>query len=268
MTTAISCIDDHKEELRSLSDEIWRNPELNFQEYKAHKLLTDFLESKGFQVERGYCSLPTAFKSELGNKDNSVSVCVICEYDALPEIGHACGHNLIAEAGIAAGLGLQAALNAGLIGHVTVMGTPAEEGGGGKVKLIERGAFNAIDIAMMVHPSPLTAIFNEYLAISQIQVTYIGKAAHAAAFPWEGINALDAVVQAYNGISLARQQFKPSWRVHAIITNGGTKPNIIPEKASAEYCIRAPNKQELEILRSKVISCFQAAADTTGCQWK
>jgi len=193
---------------------------------------------------------------------------VFCEYDALPEIGHACGHNLIAEAGVAAGLGLKAALECSDApkGRVTIMGTPAEEGWGGKVYLIENGAFKDVDIAMMVHPSPYTVLMPTFSAIAELKVTYTGKAAHAAAFPWKGVNALDAAVLAYNSISVLRQQMKPKWSVHGIITNGGNKPNIIPERSELEYWIRAPDRTELEMFGAKVKACFHAAAAATGCK--
>ena len=195
------------------------------------------------------------------------NVCVICEYDALPEIGHACGHNLIAEAGVAAGIGVKAYLESTgtTAGTVTVIGTPAEEGGGGKVHLIEKGGFDGVDVAMMVHPAPSEIVIGLINARSSLQVEFTGKAAHAAAFPWEGINALDAVVLAYNNVSVLRQQMKPTWRVHSIISNGGTKPNIIPEKASLYYYIRAPSLEEIQQLREKVVACFEAAATATGC---
>ena len=262
---ASSTIDENTEELKAISEKIWSSPELCYKEYKAHDLLTDFLEKKGFSVERSYTGIETAFRATFGS--GKPNVCVICEYDALPEIGHACGHNLIAEAGVAAGLGLKAALESSNApkGRLTVMGTPAEEGGGGKIKLINNGAFEDIDIAMMVHPAPRSAIKPICTCISSLQVTYTGKAAHAAAFPWEGVNALDAAVMAYTSISVLRQQMKPTWRVHGVITNGGAKPNIIPEKASMEYYIRAPNKSDLALLRNKVDCCFEAAAKSTGC---
>ena len=194
------------------------------------------------------------------------NVCVICEYDALPEIGHACGHNLIAEAGVAAGLGVKAYIEkTGSPGTITVLGTPAEEEGGGKVALIKRGAFEGIDVAMMVHPAPKVCIVGYVCAITTVSVEYTGKAAHAAAFPWEGVNALDAAVLAYTNVSLLRQQMKPSWRVHAVFTNGGTKPNIIPEKASLLFNIRSMKLHELKQLYSKVMDCCQAAAQATGC---
>ena len=197
----------------------------------------------------------------------SPNVCVICEYDALPEIGHACGHNLIAEAGVAAGIGIKAYLEAtGSPGTLTILGTPAEEGGGGKVLLINKGAFNDIDIAIMVHPAPDDVVIGYVNARITVSVEYTGKAAHAAAFPWEGVNALDAAVLAYTNVSLLRQQMKPTWRTHGIFTNGGTKPNIIPEKASLLYYIRAPNMADLEKLNAKMTECFESAAKATGCK--
>ena len=262
---ASAAIDENTEELGKLSNGIWSSPELNFKEYKAHDLLSGFLEKKGFSVERSYTGIETAFRATFGS--GRPNVCVICEYDALPEIGHACGHNLIAEAGVAAGLGLKVALESSNApkGRLTVMGTPAEEGGGGKEYLIRNGAFKDVDIALMVHPAPYSStnpLFNDR---TQLKITYTGKAAHAAAFPWEGVNALDAAVMAYTSVSVLRQQMKPTWRVHGVITNGGAKPNIIPEKAVIEYYIRAPNKTELAVLREKMESCFEAAAKATNC---
>ena len=263
---ASAAVDDCRDELQQLSDELWRHPELCFKEHKAHDLLTSFLERKGFTVERGYTGIETAFRATFGS--GRPNVCVISEYDALPEIGHACGHNLIAEAGVAAGLGVKAALESSGApkGTVTVMGTPAEEGGSGKVRLAENDAFKDVDIAIMVHPAPFTIVEAHCLAMREMKVTFTGKAAHAAAFPWEGVNALDAAVMAYNSISVLRQQMKPDWRVHGVITNGGTKPNIIPEKTELEYWVRAPTAMELVTLKKKVVACFEAAAKSTNCQ--
>ncbi len=196
---------------------------------------------------------------------------MICEYDALPDIGHACGHNLIAEAGIATGLAIKAFIEsqtAGFSGTVTVMGTPAEESIGGKAILIEKGAFNDIDIAVMAHPTPYEIAMPKFLCISDFEVTFKGKAAHAAAFPWEGINALDAAVLAYTNISALRQQMKPTWRVHGIFTDGGAKPNIIPEKASLYYYVRCETNKELGVLKEKVILCCSGAAKATGCSYE
>ncbi|XP_019852998.1 PREDICTED: peptidase M20 domain-containing protein 2-like [Amphimedon queenslandica] len=257
-------IEGEKEPLRSIAHQLWSNPELAYKEKAAHKLLTDYLESKGFKVDRSYCDIETAFRARFGS--GSPHVCVICEYDALPEIGHACGHNLIAAAGLGAGVAIKAYLeSSGTPGTLTVLGTPAEEGGGGKVLLMDRGAFNDFDIAIMVHPAPVEIIVGYINARVTLSVEFTGKAAHAAAFPWEGVNALDAAVLAYTNVSLLRQQMKPTWRVHAVFTNGGTKPNIIPEKASLLYYVRAPNLKELGVLRGKVTSCFESAATATGC---
>ena len=263
---AILEIEKYSQELNKLGGEIWNNPELGYEEHKAHALLTDFLEKKGFSVERSYLGVRTAFRATFGNEAKP-NICVISEYDALPEIGHACGHNLIAEAGIAAGLGIKAALgaNGAPQGGLTVMGTPAEEGLGGKVKLIKKGAFDDIDAAMMVHPCPHSVLEPVFLANTKFKVTFYGKAAHAAAFPWEGINALDAAVLAYNNISVLRQQLKPSTRIHGIISNGGAKPNIIPELSVMQYYIRAPTREDVSELKPKMISCFEAAAKATGC---
>lgn len=263
---ASAAIDGLKEELVQVSDAIWRNPELSYQEHKAHELLTHFLETNGFRVERSYTGIETAFRATYG--EGRPNVCVICEYDALPGIGHACGHNLIAEAGLTAGIGIKAALGAAQqqLGRVTVLGTPAEESGSGKVRLLENGAFGDVDVALMMHPSSFTCVYPHYLAIACYTVTYTGRAAHAAAFPWEGVNALDAAVLAYTMISHARQQLKPECRVHGVILEGGVKPNIVPERAVLEYMVRAPDRKELAAALAKVLPCFEAAASATGCQ--
>ena len=262
-----SVIDREKESLRELGSEIWKNPEVKYEEHTAHRLLTDFLEKRGFAVERAYTGLDTAFRARFGS--GKPNVCVISEYDALPEIGHACGHNLIAVAGVAAGLGVKEFLEtSGRQGTITVMGTPAEEGGGGKVRLLNNNAFENVDVAMMVHPAPFECPVSGMAALNILTVEYEGKAAHAAAYPWEGVNALDAAVMAYSNMSVLRQQMKPSWRVHAVITNGGVKPNIIPEKSALEVWIRTERKHELFVLREKLVACFEAAAKATGCTVK
>ena len=262
---ACEAISGCAEELHRISDEIWRNPELGFEEHTAHRLLTQFLTDKGFAVEEGYKDISTAFRARFGS--GKPNVCVICEYDALPGIGHACGHNLIAEAGLAAGLGVKAFLEASQDrGTVTVMGTPAEEHGGGKIVLLDRKGFEDVDVAMMAHPTPFDMVAIPSVALAQVSVDFKGRAAHAAAYPWEGVNALDAAVLAYNNISVLRQQMKPSWRVHGIITNGGVKPNIIPESTSMEFYIRAPTIKEVQEVRKKVVACFEAAALSTGCE--
>ncbi|CAC5409034.1 Peptidase M20 domain-containing protein 2 [Mytilus coruscus] len=260
-------IDEASEELEKLSTDIWRNPELNFEEHHAHEILTNFLERKGFNVIKKF-AIETGFKADLGSTENGPNIAVICEYDALPEIGHACGHNLIAEAGVAAGLGIKAAMEKAEkpFGKITVLGTPAEEGGGGKIDMINAGVFDGIDVAMMVHPCPKTVSHVSFAAVDMVSIKYTGKAAHAASYPWEGVNALDAAVLCYQNVSCLRQQMKPTWRAHGIINKGGIKPNIIPEFTELEYYFRAPIKQELDELRDKMKSCFDSAATATGCQ--
>lgn len=262
---AAEAIDSKGRELFEIGQYLHHNPELMFEEFKAHDLLTNYLEKQGFQVDRGHV-LPTAFRAVF-SAGKGPKICVICEYDALPEIGHACGHNLIAEAGIATAVGIKAAMESSQsdLGQLVVYGTPAEEGGGGKITMIQKGCFDDIDLSMMVHPCTYDAGYANVIAIMMLTVTYEGKNAHASAYPWEGINALDAAVQAYVNISTLRQQCKPTWRIHGIISNGGTKPNIIPDKCVLQYQIRAPNDNEIKELKEKCINCFQSAATATGC---
>ncbi|CAH1800018.1 unnamed protein product [Owenia fusiformis] len=296
---ACDAIDKAAGELNTLSQEIWKNPELNFEEHRAHKVLTEYLTKAGFNVEPKY-KLDTAFRAthwsdgegphvavlceydalpEIGHAcginllaihgsdGEGPNVAVLCEYDALPEIGHACGHNLIAEVGIAAGIGIKAAMEASgkHIGKLTVLGTPAEEGGGGKLDLLDEGVFKDVDIALMCHPAPLTLTSLPFIARHNIQANFHGKASHAAGFPWEGKNALDAAVMAYQSISCMRQQFKPTWRVHGIITKGGVKPNIIPDETELLYYLRAPTDNEVAEIKAKTIDIFESAAKMTGC---
>ncbi|EDV29530.1 uncharacterized protein TRIADDRAFT_19407 [Trichoplax adhaerens] len=262
---AIQAIDERDGQLFDINQQLHKNPELLFEEHKAHDLLTNYLEKEGFQVDRGHV-IPTAFRATFA-RGKGPKMCIICEYDALPEIGHACGHNLIAEAGIGAAVGIKAAIESSQndLGQVVVYGTPAEEGGGGKITMIKEGCFDDIDVAMMVHPCTYEAGFANVLAHMSLTITYEGQNAHASAYPWEGINALDAAVQAYVNISTMRQQFKPSWRIHGIIADGGVKPNIIPSKTVLEYGIRAPTDAEIQELRRKCEHCFQSAAEATGC---
>ncbi|MEE9278137.1 MAG: M20 family metallopeptidase [Dehalococcoidia bacterium] len=256
-------IDAASAELRSLSLDIHAHPELNFQEEHAHRAITDYLEAQGFAVERGAYRILTAFEARAGS--GAPAVAVLCEYDALPGIGHGCGHNLIAIAGVAAGLALKAALNDG-DGAVVVLGTPAEEGGGGKIEMIDRGAFERIDAAMMLHPAPEDSAWPRINALQALEVEYFGKNAHAAVRPWDGVNALDALVLAYNGISLLRQQMPLDSRVHGVIVKGGDKPNIIPDHAAAEFYVRAKDEASLQRLQQRVLACFQGAAEATGCR--
>ncbi|XP_013785248.1 peptidase M20 domain-containing protein 2-like isoform X1 [Limulus polyphemus] len=263
-------IETEKEKFDAISKEVWRNPELRFEERHAHNLLADALEQEGFKVQRHYI-LPTAFRAEYPpdrSSERQVQVAVLCEYDALPAIGHACGHNLIAESSLAAGFAIKAALETdpSIKGKVIVIGTPAEEGGGGKNILIEGGAFINIDVALMAHPSPTDHLFPPFIGYKNLTVDYKGKAAHASGYPWEGINALDAVVACYNSLAFLRQQIKPTNRIHAIITKGGVIEGIIPEEAQMKIVFRAANLEDLKSLQEKVIACIFAAATSTGCE--
>ncbi|NXM68633.1 P20D2 protein, partial [Serilophus lunatus] len=220
--------------------------------------------------------LGTAFRADWGTAGpgdprDPLRIAFLCEYDALPGLGHACGHNLIAEVGAAAALALKAALEspvgpAPAAVQVTVLGTPAEEQGGGKIDLIKAGAFDGLDVVFMAHPSQENAAYLPDVAEHDVTVKYYGKASHAAAYPWEGVNALDAAVLAYNNLSVLRQQMKPTWRVHGVIKNGGVKPNIIPSYTELEFYLRAPSMKELSVLTEKVENCFKSAALATGCQ--
>ncbi|MGE3073278.1 MAG: M20 family metallopeptidase [Dehalococcoidia bacterium] len=256
-------IDEASDSLRAISLDIHSHPELNFEEYHAHEVLTDYLDGQGFEIVRGAYTMPTAFKAVAGN--GGPTVAVLSEYDALPGIGHACGHNLIAIAGIGAGIGLRAGLE-GRTGTLVILGSPAEEGGAGKQILIEQGAFDGVDAALMAHPSPMDNATPKVQALQQLRVEYFGKNAHAAAMPWMGVNALDALVQGYNAISMLRQQMKPTDRVHGVFTHAGLKPNIIPDYTAAEYYVRSATMAELSELKPKVQACLESAATATGCR--
>jgi len=256
-------IDAISDGLRAVSLDIHEHPELNFQEHRAHATLTDFLDEQGFEVVRGAYTMPTAFRAAAGT--GGPTVAVLSEYDALPGIGHACGHNLIAIAGVGAGVGLRAGLE-GRPGSVVILGSPAEEGGAGKQILIEQGAFEGIDAALMAHPSPRDNATPGVQALHELKVEYFGRNAHAAAMPWQGINALDALVVGYNAISVLRQQIKPTDRVHGIFTHAGLKPNIIPDYTAAEYYVRSATMPELAELKERVIACLESAATATGCR--
>ncbi|MGH2633910.1 MAG: M20 family metallopeptidase [Tepidiformaceae bacterium] len=262
VTTANRVIDSASAALRTLSLDIHSHPELNFEEHHAHDALTGYLETQGFSVERGAFELATAFQAVAGS--GSPTIAVFSEFDALPGIGHACGHNLIAISGVATALALKAALGEGN-GTVVLLGSPAEEGGGGKALMIERGALEGIDAALMLHPAPIGNALPHMIAAEHLEVRFHGKGTHAGASPWMGINALDAIVLAYTNISALRQQLHATDRVHGVITNGGEKANIIPHFTSSQWIIRAHAAAELTDLKRRVTACFEAAATATGC---
>jgi amidohydrolase len=254
--------------LSTVAREIHANPELGFAEFKAAALLCDTLEHHGIHVSRHAYGLETSFVAEIGRSGPCVAV--ISEYDALPEVGHACGHNIIAAAGLGAALAL-AALDENLPGKVRYLGTPAEEGGGGKELMARKGAFADVDCAMMVHPSTEDLAAYPLIANARVSVRFCGRSAHASASPEAGLNALDALVAAYQSIAALRQHLPPGHRVHGIITNGGKAANVVPDTAEGLFVARAPNLKMLTELRRRVDACFEAGALATGtavsAQW-
>jgi len=256
-------LDQARAALTALSHRIHAHPELGFEEQQACSWLVEMLDDAGFEVQTGVCELPTAFIAKAGS--GPLNIGIMAEYDSLPGIGHACGHNLIAAMAIGAAMALaKVADDAGIT--VTVIGTPAEEVGNasGKVLLLERGAYKGIHAAMMVHPAPMDFVQPNIIAASMFDVHYTGKEAHASAFPELGINAADALTVAQTAIGLLRQHIRQSDRIHGICTHGGEAPNIVPAHTSARYIIRGETSQELEELRVKVRHCFEAGALATG----
>ncbi|MCC6225244.1 MAG: M20 family metallopeptidase [Microthrixaceae bacterium] len=247
--------------LLDVSHRIWDSPELCYDEHHAHDLLTEALEGAGLEVRRGAFGLPTAFEASAGTEGPTIAIC--CEYDALPGIGHACGHNVIAAAGLGAGLAVSCLADE-LGGRVVVLGTPAEEGGGGKILMIERGAFDGVDAAMMVHPADADLDSFWAIAIHELRCTFHGRAAHAAAAPERGVNALDAAVLAYMGVAALRQHIAPHERVHGIFTHGGDKPNVVPELASMQWYVRSASRESLAALEPRVLAAIEAGALATG----
>jgi len=254
-----------EEDLKSISHWMYEHPETAFQEFATSAKLAGYLAEHGFAVEYPAYGLDTAFVARAGSHGPEVVICA--EYDALPGIGHACGHDIIATASMGAGLAL-AGLADELGFRVTVLGTPAEEMKGGKVDLINAGAFEGASVSIMIHPSPDDVLDPSVLAVRHVDLEYHGKDSHAAGAPEKGINALDAFVQAYVNVSTLRQQILPSDRLHGIITHGGDAPNIIPSYTHSSWYIRAATKEHLEELTQKVMACFEAAAIATGCTWE
>ena len=255
-------VDRVADTLISASHAIHENPELNFEEHFAHEVLTGILEDEGLKPIRGAYDLETAFEASVGDKGSTVAV--LCEYDALPDIGHACGHNIIATAGLGAGLAA-AKVAERMGGELRILGTPAEEGGGGKVFMADRGAFNDVDAAMMVHPASGDLVRMNTIAIQRLHVGYQGKAAHAAAAPHRGHNALDAAVLGYQNVAALRQHIKPDERIHGIFIESGAKPNIVPERSSMEWYVRSKNAKSLEPLKKRVLNCLEAGGHATSC---
>jgi len=254
-------VEEEKNKLVEIARAIHSRPELGGQEFFAAELITGYLEEKGFKVWRGLGGLKTAFMASYGDAGYHVGFC--SEYDALPDIGHGCGHNLIAVAGVAAGVALAAAIK-DQPGRVSIIGTPDEEDHGGKVDLVRAGVFDDIDAAMMFHPGCSNNFHVESLACRDFRFIFHGRSAHASSEPWEGQNALDAVIQTFNGINALRQHIKDDARVHGIISEGGLAPNVVPDRAAADFIIRSRDSGYLNEVVEKVIACARGAATITG----
>ena len=255
-------IDQLADKLLAVSHDIHAHPELAFDEHHACRLLCDTLSAEGLPARANVYSLKTAFEVEFGREDGP-RVALLAEYDALPGIGHAYGHNLIATAALGATLGLFA-IEDTLPGRVRLLGTPAEEKGGGKEVMARHGAFEDVDAALMIHPAGINLTTLPCICVAEVRVEYQGRSAHASAMPHKGINALDGLLLAYQAISNLRQHIQSSERIHGIITAGGQAPNIVPDFAAAEFYVRAANAEDLAALKPRVQGCFEAGATASG----
>jgi amidohydrolase len=259
--TASAAIETARGSLLKLSHFIHSHPELGYEEFESAEAVATAAEAAGFTVERGIASLPTAFRATKGDGDLHVVFCA--EYDALPDVGHACGHNIIAASSLGAAIGLGAVANE-LNVKVTLLGTPSEEGGGGKIDLIKAGYFSDAHVAMMVHPWPTERLEATCLAVDHFDVTFSGKDAHASAAPWEGVNALDALTIAQVALALLRQQLRPGDQFHGIVAEGGSAANIIPSRVVGRFMARSITSERLSELRTRIDACFEAGSLATG----
>jgi amidohydrolase len=258
-------IDSRAAQLGVLSQKLHENPETAMKEVKAAGWLVQYLKDNGFKVETGICGMPTAFRAVYGKGKPVIGF--LAEFDALPKIGHACGHNLIAVTSLAAGIASKPVADA-YGATVIVYGTPGEEGDAGKAQMEQKGAFRDIDIAMISHPGGGNQVVLGALACQTINVEFIGKAAHAAANPDEGINALEAMILSFNAIDALRQHIRPTARIHGIITDGGEAANIVPAHTAGSFIVRAVDDAYLDVLKEKVLNCFTGAATATGATLK
>lgn len=254
-----------QEKLWEMSDYLYHHPELGDQEYESMKLLTDFLKEHGFHVEKGLVERQTAFKAVYDSGKSGPTIAYLAEYDALPGVGHGCGHNMIGTMGVGAGVLLSKVIN-GIGGRVIVLGTPAEETNGAKVPMAEQGIFDDIDAAMILHPADESFESGRSLAMDAIQFEYKGKTSHAAASPEKGINALDGVLQLFNGINALRQHVTSDVRIHGVITEGGQAANVVPDLAIAQFYVRADNRDYLNEVVEKVKNIAYGAASMTGAK--
>ena len=261
-------VDKLARDLYAVSEFLYHNPEIGYQEFKACEFLSRFMAEHGFVAEKGTGGVQTAFLARPAQRlQGRPCVAFLAEYDALPGVGHGCGHNLIAAASVGASLALSRHLD-GLNGTLALVGTPAEEGGGGKILLAEAGVFAEMDAAMMCHPSRLNRPGEEMFGRVKFKVEFFGQAAHASVSPDRGVNALDAMVAAYNNISMLRQQIRTDARIHGIITHGGDAPNIIPQYSAGLFYVRAATRKYRDEVYQKVEKCMEAAAMATGAGYK
>ena len=260
---AKDAVESQRRQLIKLSLNIHDNPELGFEEKKAMSWLTGFLEDNEFHVERGIAGVATAFQATYGQGNPRIAL--LAEYDALPKIGHGCGHNIIASSAVGAAVGSKPIIDQ-LGGSIVALGTPGEEVFGGKINMVQSGVFNAIDTAMIVHPDVRNLITMPALACTGVEVEFFGKPAHASAEPHKGINALEAMILAFTSINSLRQHIKEEARIHGIITDGGEAPNIVPAHSAAEFYIRAPDNKYLDELQSKVSNCLIGASTASGAR--
>ena len=252
-----------RQQLIQLSLNIHDNPELGFEEEKASAWLTSYLEDGGFHVERGIAGLATAFRATYGQ--GSPRIALLAEYDALPKMGHGCGHNIIAASAVGAAVASKSIIDQ-LGGSVVVLGTPGEEVFGGKIDMVKAGTFKEIDVAMIIHPNIRNMVDIQALACSSLEVEFFGQPAHAAAQPFKGINALEAMILAFTSINSLRQHIRSEARIHGIITDGGEAPNIVPAHSAAVFLIRAPDNEYLAELEDKVLNCFTGASVASGAR--
>jgi amidohydrolase len=259
-----SAVERLRPDLDAMSLRIHAHPEIAFQEHQAAAWLSERLEQSGFTVERGVGGLETAFVGRYRGGPGP-TLALLAEFDALPGIGHGCGHNIIGTSAVGAALALREAWPA-VPGEILLVGAPAEESGGGKAYLVEAGLFDGVSAALMVHPSMKTQVVASLISMQEIVVEYFGKAAHASSKPQDGINALDALVVAYMGIATLRQHIRSDARVHGIITNGGAVPNVVPDYAAARFFVRSPDDEYLDSLVERVLACFRAGAEATGAR--
>ncbi|MBN1177079.1 MAG: M20 family metallopeptidase [Dehalococcoidales bacterium] len=264
-TAVIQDIDSRYSEFNELSKKLHDNPEIAFEEKQASAWLEEVLERHDFSMKKGICGLPTAFEGKYGR--GKPVIAFLAEYDALPKLGHACGHNLIAASSLAAAIASRKAADE-LGGTIMVFGTPGEELYGGKAIMAERGAFTDVDMALITHPGGGNTVVMNTLACETLEIEFIGKAAHAAAEAETGINALEAMIQSYNAINSLRQHIREKARINGIITDGGEAANIVPAHTAATFVVRAEDDVYLDELKKKVINCFSGAAKATGAKLK